>query len=43
MMNIQQIKDHIRYITNQKGEKTDVLIPLYLWETIIVQLYEMED
>lgn len=43
MMNIQQIKDHIRYITNKKGEKTDVLIPLDLWETIIVQLSETEE
>ncbi len=43
MMNIQQIKDHIRYITNEKGEKTDVLIPLELWETIVVQLSKTEE
>ncbi len=43
MMTLKQIKDHIRYITNEKGEKTDVLIPLDLWETIIVQLFETEE
>ncbi len=38
-----QVKDHIRYITNEKGEKTDVLIPLELWKTIVVQLSETEE
>ena len=42
-MTLEQIKDNIRYITNEKGEKTDVLIPLELWETIIFQLSETEE
>ncbi|MGK7881031.1 MAG: hypothetical protein AB4060_13155 [Crocosphaera sp.] len=43
MMTLKQIKDHLRYITNEKGEKTDVLIPLELWKTIIVQLSETKE
>ncbi|NET74331.1 MAG: hypothetical protein F6K62_26495 [Sphaerospermopsis sp. SIO1G2] len=42
-MTLEQIKDNIRYVTNEKGETTDVLIPLELWETIIVQLSETEE
>ncbi len=43
MMNINQIKDNIRYVTNEEGEKTDVLIPLDLWETIVLQLTNKEE
>ncbi|MGB5593347.1 MAG: hypothetical protein WBM32_05810 [Crocosphaera sp.] len=43
MMNINQIKDNIRYVTNEEGEKTDVLIPLDLWKTIVLQLTNKEE
>ena len=43
MMTFKEIKDHIRYVTNEKGEKTDVLIPLELWKTIVIQLSENEE
>ncbi len=43
MMIFKEIKDNIRYVTNEKGEKTDVLIPLELWKTIVVQLSESEE
>ena len=43
MMIFKEIKDSIRYVTNEKGEKTDVLIPLELWKTIVVQLSESEE
>ncbi|CCQ54520.1 hypothetical protein CWATWH0003_3710 [Crocosphaera watsonii WH 0003] len=42
-MIFKEIKDNIRYVTNEKGEKTDVLIPLELWKTIVVQLSESEE
>ena len=43
MMTFKEIKDNIRYVTNEKGEKTDVLIPLELWKTIVIQLSENEE
>ena len=43
MMIFKEIKDNIRYVTNEKGENTDVLIPLELWKTIVVQLSESEE
>ncbi|MGK7878548.1 MAG: hypothetical protein AB4060_00360 [Crocosphaera sp.] len=43
MMTFKEIKDNIRYVTNEKGEKTDVLIPLELWKTIVVKLSEPEE
>ena len=43
MMIFKEIKYNIRYVTNEKGEKTDVLIPLELWKTIVVQLSESEE
>lgn len=43
MMIFKEIKDNVRYVTNEKGEKTDVLIPLELWKTIVVQLSESEE
>ncbi|CCQ64458.1 hypothetical protein [Crocosphaera watsonii] len=43
MMIFKEIKDNIRYVTNEKGEKTDVLIPLELWRTIVLQLSESEE
>lgn len=43
MMIFKEIKDNIRYVTNEKGEKTDVLIPLELWRTIVLQLSKSEE
>jgi hypothetical protein len=34
-MNIDILKNKIRYLTNEEGKKTDVLIPLGMWENII--------
>jgi len=37
-INLEQIKQQIRYLTNQNGKTTDVLIPLETWETILEAL-----
>ena len=37
-MNIDTLKNQIRYLTNQEGKTTDVLIPLTIWESIIEKL-----
>lgn len=37
-MNIDTLKNQIRYLTNQEGKPTDVLIPLTIWENIIEKL-----
>lgn len=37
-MNIDILKDQIRYLTNDEGIKTDVLIPLAMWENILQNL-----
>lgn len=37
-MNIDTLKNQIRYLTNQEGKPTDVLIPLTIWESIIEKL-----
>ena len=43
-MNIYQLEQEIRYVFNQKGEKTDVLIPLEIWENIVNNFFlETED
>lgn len=34
-MIIAQIENQIRYVTNVKGETTDVLVPLELWEQLM--------
>lgn len=34
-MNIESLKSKVRYLTNQQGKTTDVLIPLDTWETIL--------
>lgn len=33
-----EIKSHVRYLTNAVGEKTDVLVPLEVWEKILAAL-----
>ncbi|WP_373478368.1 hypothetical protein [Geminocystis sp.] len=37
-MNIDTLKDKIRYLTNDEGKKTDVLIPLAMGENILQNL-----
>ena len=37
-MNIDTLKNNVRYLTNPQGEQTDVLIPLSLWENILQTL-----
>ena len=37
-MNIDTLKDKIRYLTNEEGKTTDVLIPLAVWENILQTL-----
>jgi hypothetical protein len=37
-MNIDALKQSIRYITNPQGEQTDVLVPLSLWDSILCAL-----
>ncbi|MEM9212927.1 MAG: hypothetical protein AAGD25_00990 [Cyanobacteria bacterium P01_F01_bin.150] len=34
-MNFSQIEADIKYITNASGEKTEVIIPVQLWETLL--------
>lgn len=34
-MNLNQLNQKIRYVTNEKGKTTDVLIPLETWENIL--------
>ncbi len=37
-MSIAQIQARVKYLTNAAGEKTDVLIPVELWEELIASL-----
>ena len=37
-MNISQITTDIKYITNAQGEKTEVIIPIYVWNSLIQSL-----
>jgi hypothetical protein len=37
-MNIETLKNQIRYLTNQEGKLTNVLISLTIWESIIEKL-----
>jgi len=39
-MKLEHIKQQVRYLTNQEGKTTDVLIPLETWETILQALTE---
>lgn len=34
-MNISELQGQIKYITNSQGEKTEVVIPLALWQTLL--------
>jgi hypothetical protein len=43
-MNFNNLNQKIRYITNQEGIKTDVLIPVEIWQNILTYLFpEIED
>lgn len=37
-MNIDTLKNKVRYLTDEEGKKTDVLIPLAVWENILQNL-----
>ena len=34
-MNLSQIENQIKYITNAAGEKTEVIIPVALWNSLL--------
>ncbi|MGG6264900.1 hypothetical protein ACQ4M3_02395 [Leptolyngbya sp. AN03gr2] len=34
-MSIPEIQANVKYVTNAAGEKTDVLVPVELWEELI--------
>ncbi|NEP19806.1 MAG: hypothetical protein F6J97_23455 [Leptolyngbya sp. SIO4C1] len=34
-MTLSQIETKVRYLTNAAGEKTDVLVPVDLWEALL--------
>jgi hypothetical protein len=42
-MNLEHIKQQVRYVTNQQGKTTDVLVPLETWNTILQALTEEND
>jgi hypothetical protein len=37
-INLEDIKQQVRYLANEQGKTTDVLIPLETWETILQAL-----
>ena len=37
-MNLDSFKNKIRYITNEQGIKTDIVIPLVMWNNILEAL-----
>jgi len=42
-INLEHIKQQVRYLTNQQGQTTDVLIPLETWEKIMQLLTAEHD
>lgn len=42
-INLEHIKQQVRYLTNEQGKTTDVLIPLESWETILQALNAASD
>jgi tRNA/tmRNA/rRNA uracil-C5-methylase (TrmA/RlmC/RlmD family) len=42
-INLEHIKQQVRYLTNQQGQNTDVLIPLETWERILQLLTAEHD
>lgn len=41
-MNLSQIQNRIKYVTNAAGEKTEVIVPVEIWETLIKLLQAIE-
>ena len=41
-MNLSQIKKQIKYFTNSAGKKTEVIIPVEIWKTLIELLQTLE-
>ena len=41
-MNLSQIQNQIKYVTNAVGEKTEVLIPVKIWATLVEHLQAIE-
>jgi hypothetical protein len=41
-MNLSQIHNRIKYITNVAGEKTEAIVPVEIWETLIELLQAIE-
>lgn len=41
-MNLSQIQNQIKYVTNAAGEKTEVIVPVEIWETLIKFLQPVE-
>lgn len=37
-MNFSQIESQIKYVTNTAGEKTEVIIPVELWNSLVNRL-----
>lgn len=34
-MNVSEIEERVKYITNSQGEKTEVVIPIELWQNLL--------
>jgi hypothetical protein len=34
-MDIAQLESHVKYVTNAAGEKTEVIIPVQIWEALL--------
>lgn len=41
-MNLSQIQNRIKYVTNAAGEKTAAIVPVDIWETLIELLQAIE-
>ena len=41
-MNLSQIQNRIKYVTNAAGEKTEAIVPVDIWETLIKLLQAIE-
>lgn len=41
-MNLLQIQNQIKYVTNAAGEKTEAIVPVEIWETLIKLLQAIE-
>lgn len=41
-MNFLQIQNQIKYVTNAAGEKTEAIVPVEIWESLIKLLQAIE-